>query len=86
MSHHHCLRRLCLCVHPDVCSDARSCDAFKAVAEAYRTFEPTFDPRALPAFDPRQAECQGDALTTSAWMYDEADNARRRHRVRCTLR
>ena len=32
-----------------------------------------------------QAEFQGDALTTAAWMWDDAAAAARRHKARHTL-
>ena len=48
--------------------------------EAYDAFAPS-DVK----YDISQAEFQGDALTTAAWMWDDAAAAARRHKARHTL-
>ena len=67
-------------VHPDICADARAGAAFAALVEAYDAFAPS-DVK----YDISQAEFQGDALTTAAWMWDDAAAAARRHKARHTL-
>ena len=67
-------------VHPDVCADGRAGAAFAALVEAYDAFAPS-DVK----YDISQAEFQGDALTTAAWMWDDAAAAARRHKARHTL-
>ena len=67
-------------VHPDVCADSRAGAAFAALVEAYDAFAPS-DVK----YDISQAEFQGDALTTAAWMWDDAAAAARRHKARHTL-
>ena len=67
-------------VHPDVCADERAGAAFAALVEAYDAFAPS-DVK----YDISQAEFQGDALTTAAWMWDDAAAAARRHKARHTL-
>ena len=67
-------------VHPDVCADERASAAFAALVEAYEAFAPR-DVK----YDISQAEFQGDALTTAAWMWDDAAAAARRHKARHTL-
>ena len=54
--------------------------AFAALVEAYDAFAPS-DIK----YDISQAEFQGDALTTAAWMWDDAAAAARRHKARHTL-
>ena len=67
-------------MHPDVCTDGRAGAAFAALVEAYDAFAPS-DVK----YDISQAEFQGDALTTAAWMWDDAAAAARRHKARHTL-
>ena len=67
-------------VHPDVCADGRAGAAFAALVEAYDAFAPR-DVK----YDISQAEFHGDALTTAAWMLDDAAAAARRHKARHTL-
>ena len=67
-------------VHPDVCADERAGAAFAALVEAYDAFAPS-DVK----YDISQAEFQGDALTTAAWMWDDAAAAARRHKAHHTL-
>ena len=67
-------------VHPDVCADERAGAAFAALVEAYDAFAPS-DIK----YDISQAEFQGDALTTAAWMWDDAAAAARRDKARHTL-
>lgn len=67
-------------VHPDVCADARAGAAFAALVAAYDAFAPS-DIK----YDVSQAEFQGDALTTAAWMWDDAAAAARKHKARHTL-
>ena len=64
----------------DHVADGRAGAAFAALVEAYDVFAPS-DVK----YDISQAEFQGDALTTAAWMWDDAAAAARRHKARHTL-